>query len=87
MAPVPGSRFEAWLTAQVRRRVFPMAAAAQPPRKPPAEKALARKLHFDQGKHQPKLYIPAAMPNVPTLGALGVCLGFCRDARDAVGTM
>ena len=50
MAPVPGSRFEAWLTEQVRRRVFPMAAAAQPPRTPPAEKALARKLHFGQGK-------------------------------------
>ena len=55
-APAPGSRFEAWLTAQVRRRVFPMAAAAQPPRMPPAEKALARKLHFDQGK------IPAELP-------------------------
>ena len=28
----------------------PMAPIAQPPRMPPAEKALARRLHFDQGK-------------------------------------
>ena len=35
---------------QVCQRACPMAAIAQPPRMPPAEKVLARKLHFDQGK-------------------------------------
>ena len=34
-----------------------------------------------------QLHIPAAMSNVPTLATLGVSLSFCRDARDAVGTL